>query len=133
MGKMIKIENRRHDVLDHISSLIQNAYPPILGYSVDYYIGKDSDHQKRLLCFEINSTRLGSIYRKTFRLPQSDHLYEYEADFVGNILSDFIMLGTSFLTNQIMAKGEHEPVREDVTKVLRKPFSKGRLNKISPN
>lgn len=130
---MIKIENRRHDVIDQISSLIQNAYPPILGYSVEYYIGKDSENQKRLLCFEIKSSRLGDIYRKTFRLPQSDHLYEYEADFVGNILSDFIMLGTSFLTNQIMAKNQHEPVKENVRHVLKKPFSEGRLNNINRN
>ena len=133
MGKMIKIEDRRHDVVDQIAKLIHDAYPPILGYYVDYYIGKDSEELKKVLCFEIKSTRLGNIYRKTFRLAGSGNMYDYEADFIGNIMSDFIMLGTTFLTNQIMAKNQHEPVKENVRDVLKNPFSKGRLNKVNLN
>jgi hypothetical protein len=65
------------------------------------------------------------------RLP--DHVIrdEVEPDFLGKVLTDFIMLGTSFITNNIMASNASKA--NDVDGILVKPFSQGRLKNINPN
>ncbi len=119
--------------MDQIKTLIYNAFSPIFGYEVDYFIGQDSNYTERMLCFEIKSKRLGNIYKKTLLLPKGSEIYMYEADFIGTILSDFIMLGTRLITNQILEKRDKPPQTKSPVEVLNKPFTKGKLNKLNLN
>ena len=133
MGKMVKIENRRHDVVDQIKKLIYETYPPILGYTVEYYMGEDTETGAISLIFHLHSTKFGNLYRKTFQIPSGRNVYEFEPDFIGNILSDFVMLGTTLLTNQVVNKTVQIPLEHCVRDVLDKPFGKGMLKKLSAN
>lgn len=130
---MVKIENRRHDVVDQITKLVHDAYPPMFGHTVEYYIGEDFDTNDRFICFHLKSKRFGNLYRKTFHIPAGREVYEFEADFVGNVLSDFIMLGTTLLMNKVVINSPDVPMGQVVKDVLIKPFSKGMLKKLNLN
>jgi hypothetical protein len=131
MEKITKIEDRENEMLDQIKDLIMRSYPSMLGYDVQYFLGRGEDTDREILVFEISSKVLGSIYRKSVLIRPLQDVEDYERDFVGKILSDFVLLGTTFLTNSIM----HSRVsrQEDSDAILTHPFSKSRLNDITRN
>lgn len=131
MGEVKKIRNRKHEMIDQIKILIGKAFPPALGIGVSYHEGEDVDTERKYLVFSMTSPTFKNLYTKSRRLGEDETFFDIEADFVGAILSDFIILGTTFLTNNVMAKMASE--RESADNILKHPFSKGRLNSINRN
>ena len=131
MEKIIKIEDRENEMIDQIKELISKAYPPMLGYKVEYFIGEGEDTQRTMLVFEMSTKAFGDLYKKMVIIRPPKTVSEYEHDFIGKILTDFLLLGTTFLTNSIM----HSRVsrQEDSDAILTHPFSKSRLNDITRN
>ena len=117
-------------MIDQIKDLIRKSYPPVLGYNVEYYIGEEDKTHHRVLVFEISSKAIENIYRKAVRMKSGTVVEEYEQDFIGKILSDFMVLGTTFLTNVIMSQ---KIIKQDAANIEKHPFSKGRLNGINLN
>ena len=117
-------------MVDQIKTLIAKSFPPALGLRVEYFNGEDEDTQIESIVFHLNSSALGSIYKKTLKLSP-DRLSEddIEPDFVGAILTDFVLLGTTFLTNNVMFRKATQ--REDAANILVHPYAKGKLN--NPN
>ena len=131
MEKVRKIHELENPLVDSMKELFQKAYPPALGYTLDYYHGEEEGTDRGVLVFVLNSTMLGEIYRKQMRLPKHIIREEVETDFIGKILTDFVMLGTTLITNNIMIQ---RAINKDVADgILIKPYSKGRLNNINLN
>lgn len=128
---MIKIEERSNQMIDQIKTLIHKSFPPVLGYKVEYFLGEDSLTERNHLVFKISSKEIGDVYQKSLRLKTSKFVEDAESDFIGMILSDFMLLGTTFLTNTIMAKKASQ--KESANNIISHPFSKGRLNSINLN
>ena len=114
-------------MVDQIKDLIVKSFPPALGLRVEYFNGEDEDTQIESIVFHLNSSALGSIYKKTLKLSP-DRLSEddVEPDFVGAILTDFVLLGTTFLTNNVMFRKAVQ--KEDAANILVNPYGKGKLN-----
>ena len=127
MDRMRKIEDRSNPMVDQIKVLIAKSFPPALGMRVEYFTGEDEDTQIESIVFHLNSSALGSIYKKTLKLnPDRFSEDDVEPDFVGAILSDFMLLGTTFLTNNVMFRKATQ--KEDATNILVGPYSRGKLN-----
>ena len=131
MGEVRKIQNRSNEMVDQIKVLISKTFPPALGIEVQYYEGEDVDTERKYLVFSMTSPTFKNIYTKSKRLSEKETFFDIEHDFVGAVLSDFIVLGTTFLTNNVIAKTISD--RENADNILKHPFSKGRLSKFSPN
>lgn len=131
MDKVRKIHELENEMIDSMKELYIKAFAPALGYRAEYYIGEEEGTQREVIVFELTSRMLGNIYRKSMRIPEGHVYEEYENDFISKIMTDFIMLGTTFLTNSIMASRAAQ--HNDADGILVKPFSGGRLNKINPN
>jgi hypothetical protein len=129
--KINKIEDRKNEMIDQIKSLINNSYPPMLGYKVEYFIGEGEDTQRTMLVFDMSTRAFGDLYKKMVYIRPPKTVNDYENDFVGKVLTDFILLGTTFLTNTVMASKAAK--REDSDAVLKHPFSKGSLNNVTLN
>lgn len=130
-GKMNHIKDRSNEMVDQVKNLIGKSFPPALGFGVKYYEGEDPDTERQYLVFEINTSAFGMIYRKAKRLGPKEVFFDVEHDFVGAILTDFILLGTTHLTNYAMARKASK--QEDADNILIHPFSKGRLNPLNLN
>lgn len=131
MGEVKKIKNRSNEMIDQIKKLIDKAFPPALAIVVNYYEGEDVDTERLYLVFSMSSPVFKGLYSKSKRLGEKETFFDVESDFVGSVLSDFIVLGTTFLTNNVMAKLANE--RENADNTLKHPFSKGRLNNVNLN
>lgn len=118
-------------MIDQIKLLIQKSFPPALGISVSYFEGEDKDTSRKYLVFKMSSPAFKVLYQKSRRLGEGEAFFDIESDFVGSVLSDFIVLGTTFLTNNVMIKMMSQ--KEESDNILKRPFSKGRLNKINLN
>lgn len=118
-------------MVSQIAELLEKAFPPIFGYKVKYFIGEEEDTQRVMLVFEVTSKTLGSVYMKSMRMESKWEVDDVESDFIGRILTDFMLLGTTFLTQTIMASRAAQ--QEDSDAILIHPFSKSRLNNINPN
>ena len=128
---MRNIENRDNETIAQIKTLINKSFPPAFGYRLEYFVGEDEDTGNRYLIFHIMSSAIGNIYRKSLRLNPHKSIMEQENDFIGAVLSDFLLLGTTFLTNNIMAQRAAQ--HKDSDNILKNPFSKSRLNNIILN
>ena len=126
-----KIENRENEMVDQIKDLIAKSFPPMLGHNVKYFIGEGEDTKREALVFDLSSTAFGNIYRKIAYIRPPKTVSDCENDFIGRILTDFILLGTSFLTNNIIASRAAQ--QEDSDAILKHPFSKSRLNNVNLN
>ena len=126
-----KIRNRKNEMVDQIKDLIAKSFPPMFGHKVEYFIGEGEDTQRKFLVFDLSSEMFGDIYRKSVHVQSGKTIGDYENDFIGKILTDFILLGTSFLTNNIIASKAAK--QEDSDAILPHPFSKGRLNQVNLN
>ena len=126
-----KIEDRENEMVDQIKDLISKSFPPMFGHKIEYFVGEGEDTQRRFLVFDLSSKIFGGIYRKMVHVPPSKIIEEQESDFIGKILTDFILLGTTFLTNNIIASKAAK--QEDSDAILKHPFSKGRLNNVNLN
>lgn len=131
MGKMRIIEKRDNEMVNQIADLLEKAFPPIFSYKVAYFIGEEEDTERIMLVFEITSKTLGSVYKKSMRMDTAYAADDVESDFVGKILADFMLLGTTLLTNTIMASRAAK--QEDAEAILIHPFSKSRLNNVNLN
>ena len=131
MEKIIKIEDRRNTMIDQIKVLIGKSYPSMLGYKVEYFIGEGEDTQRTMLVFEMSSKTFGDLYKKMVFIRPPKTASDYEDDFIGKILTDFLLLGTTFLTNTIMASKAAK--HEDSDAILKHPFSAGRLKNLNLN
>lgn len=129
--KVRKIRDLENEMVEQIQKLYSTAFPPIFGYKLEYFIGEEEGTEREVLVFSLSSKTLGAIYRKQMRIPQGTVVEEHEPDFIGKIMTDFIMLGTSFITNNIM--GQKAARQNDADGVLVKPYSEGRLNNINLN
>ena len=129
--KINKIENRSNMMVDQIKELIDKSYPPMLGYYADYFIGEGEDSERRMLVFDVSTRAFGNLYRKAIHIRPPKTIEDYESDFIGKILTDFILLGTTFLTQTVMASKISK--REDSDAILPHPFSKSRLNNVTRN
>lgn len=118
-------------MVSQIAELLEKAFPPIFGYKVKYFIGEEEDTQRIMLVFEISAKTLGSVYKKSMRMDTAYAADDLEADFIGKILADFMLLGTTLLTNTIMASRAAK--QEDAEAILIHPFSKSRLHNINLN
>jgi hypothetical protein len=128
---MRKIEDRHNEMIDQIRVLINKSFPPALGYRVEYFIGEDEDTRREHLIFDLTSSMLGTIYRKSIKLSPTKLAIDAESDFIGAILTDFTLLAVTLLTNNVMAsKGAQ---REDADNLVKHPFSKGRLKNLNLN
>ena len=127
---MRHIEERSNEMMDQIKQLIAKSFPPALEFVVRYYEGEDSDTERQFLVFEIN-TSIGRIYRKAKKLSPKETFFDIEHDFVGAVLSDFILLGTTHLMNYVMVR--KTSTKEEADNILIHPFSKGRLNNVNLN
>ncbi len=128
---MRKIEDRQNEMIDQIKVLISKSFPPALGYRVEYFIGEDEDTRRESLVFDLSSSTFGDIYRKAVKLSPRVLAVDVESDFIGAILTDFILMGTTFLTNNIMAKKAAQ--HEDADNIVKHPFSTGRLKDVNLN
>jgi hypothetical protein len=126
-----KIHDIENEMIGQIRQLYETAFPPIFGYTVEYFLGEEEGTQRGVLVYSVTSKVLGNIYRKQMRLPDHVVREEIEPDFLGKVITDFIMLGTSFITNNIMVAKASKA--NDVDGILVKPFSEGRLKNINPN
>ena len=126
-----KIEDRGNPMIDQIKTLIHNSYPPMLGYKVEYFIGEGEDTQRDMLVFEMSSKVFGDLYKKMVFIRPPKTASDYEDDFIGKILTDFLLLGTTLLTNHVMASKAAK--HEDSDAILKHPFSKSRLNNVTRN
>ena len=131
MEKIIKIEDRENEMIDQIKTLISKSYPPMLGYNVEYFIGEGEDTQRTVLVFDMSSKAFGDLYKKMVFIRPPKTAMDYENDFIGKILTDFILLGTTLLTNTVMASKAAK--HEDSDAILKHPFSKSRLNNVTRN
>jgi hypothetical protein len=131
MENIKKIEDRENEMIDQIKALISKSFPPMLGHKVEYFIGEGEDTHRRFIVFDLSSKAFGGIYRKIVHMHPSKIISEQENDFIGRILTDFILLGTTFLTNNIIASKAAK--QEDSDAILKHPFSKGRLNNVNLN
>jgi hypothetical protein len=126
-----KIENRSNEMVDQIKDLITKSYPPMLGYYADYFMGEGEDTERRMLVFDVSARAFGNLYRKAVHIRPPKTINDYENDFIGKILTDFILLGTTFLTNTVMASRISK--HEDSDAILPHPFSKSRLKNVNLN
>ena len=131
MENVRKIKIRKNEMVDQIKDLIAKSFPPMFGHKVEYFIGEGEDTHRRFLVFDLSSKMFGQIYRKSIQIQPGKTISDYENDFIGKILTDFILLGTSFLTNNIIASRAAQ--QEDSDAILSHPFSKGRLNQVNLN
>ena len=129
--KIDHIKDRGNEMIDQIKTLIKKSFPPAIGFEAKYYEGEDRDTERQYLVFEIHTSAFGMVYRKAKKLGPQDTFFDVEHDFVGVVLTDFILLGTTHLTNYAMAKKASE--QEDADNILKHPFSKGRLNPLNLN
>ena len=129
--KINKIEDRNNMMMDQIKDLIHKSYPPMLGYKVEYFTGEGEDTQRSAFVFDVTAKAFGNLYRKAVYIRPPKTVDDYENDFIGKILTDFILLGTTFLTNTVMASKMAK--HEDSDAILKHPFSKGRLNNVNLN
>ena len=128
---MKHIKDRDNEMIDQVKTLIKKSFPPVFGFEAKYYEGEDPDTERQFLVFEINTSAFGMIYRKAQKLSPREIFFDIEHDFVGVILTDFILLGTTHLMNFVMARKAAQ--KEDVDNILIHPFSKGRLNPFNLN
>jgi len=126
-----KIKDRENEMVNQIKELIAKTFPPMFGHKVAYFTGEGEDTQRKFLVFDLTSEMFGDIYRKSVHVHPGKSISEVESDFIGKILTDFILLGTSFLTNNIIASKAAK--HEDSDAILPHPFSKGRLNNVNLN
>jgi len=131
MEDVRKIRSRKNEMVDQIKSLIAKSFPPMFGHKIEYFTGEGEDTQRRFLVFDLSSEVFGNIYRKSVHIQPGKTIGDYENDFIGKILTDFILLGTTFLTNNIIASKAAQ--QEDSDAILTHPFSKGRLNNVNLN
>jgi len=118
-------------MVSQIRDLLMKAFPPMFEYMVEYFIGEEEDTERIMLIFNISSKAIGNVYMKTVIMDSKYAVDDIESDFIGRILADFMLLGTTFLTNSIMAS--KAAMKEDSSAILTNPFSKGRLNNINRN
>lgn len=128
---MRKIEDRNNPMVNQIKDLIAKSFPPALGIRVEYFIGEDEDTQIESIVFHLDSSAIGSIYKKSIKLSPHTLSDDIEPDFVGAILTDFVLLGTTFLTNNVMFRKATQ--KEDATNILIHPYGKGKLNNHNLN
>ncbi len=128
---MKKIRTRDHAMVDQIKMLIVKSFPPALGIVVDYFEGEDEATDRLYLAFSLTSTTFGDLYLKSRRLGGKETYFDIEADFVGVILADFLVYGTSLLLNSAMARKVTD--RENSDNILKDPFSKGRFKNLNLN
>ena len=128
---MDKIQDRSNELTDQVKLLIAKAFPPALDIKVEYFEGEDKDTERLYLVLSIISVPFGNLYLKSKRLAEGETFMDVEHDFVGAILADFIVLGTTFLMNNIMAHKVANTDRAD--NILKNPFSKGRLKNVNLN
>jgi hypothetical protein len=131
MGRMRKIEDKSNEMIDQIKVLIGKSYPPAFGYRVEYFVGEDEDTRREHLVFNLTSSVFGDIYRKSVKLNPTKLFMDAEHDFIGAILTDFILLGTTFLTQTVMARKAAK--HEDADNIVKYPFSQGRLKPLNLN
>ena len=127
---MRHIKERSNEMVDQIKNLIAKSFAPAHEFDVKYYEGEDSDTERQYLVFEI-SVSIGRIYRKAKKLDPKETFFDVEHDFIGAVLSDFILLGTTFLLNTSMIR--KISTKEEADNILIHPFSKGRLNNVNRN
>ena len=118
-------------MIDQIKVLIEKSFPPAIGYKLEYFVGEDEDTKRQHLIFDLTSVSFGGIYKKGFKMSPGMTVSDCENDFIGVVLSDFIVLGTTFLTNNIVTY--KKAVYKEADDLLKNPFSKGNLNKMTLN
>ena len=128
MGQIKKIEDRNNEMIDQIKDLIIRSYPPVLGFSVDYFTGKDESNGNNMLCFGIISKKFGQVYTKMLVMEPPKTAFDYESDFVGNILSDFMLLGTTLLLQDITKRNVENSLRSGNPLITKNPIREGILN-----
>ncbi len=128
---MKRTRNRDHLMSDQIKNLVAKAFPPALGIVVEYFEGEDEDTERLYLVFSMKSTTFGNLYLKSKRLSEKETFFDVESDFIGAILADFVILGTTLLINNVMARNVAN--RENSDNILKDPFSKGRFKNVNLN
>lgn len=115
-------------MVDQIRDLILKSYPPVLGFSVEYFVGEDQSTGDNMLCFSMVSTKFGQLYTKMLTMIPPKTASDYESDFVGSILSDFMLLGTTLLTQDAGRRNANQRLAEGNPLITKNPIREGILN-----
>ena len=124
MNGVRKIREKDNDIVKEIKTLIGSRFPPFIGLKVEYFLGEEGGIlPQKVLCFNVRSEIVGDVFSKMVRIVPPKPMSEYENEFVGSILGDFIMLGTTMLMNH------NELIRKELNNLRQKtgtkPFSEG--------
>lgn len=125
------IRDLSNTMIDQIKVLIHKSFPEAFDLQTSYFVGKEEDTDRIMLVFNIKSKKMGIIYQKMARMQYETEVDDREPDFVGKILSDFIVIGTTFLINNVM--NMKDAMIEDADAILTHPFTKADLRRINLN
>lgn len=143
MVEFVNIRKIRHVFVDQVRNLINEQLSLVFDYQVNYFVGKSSSIGENVLCFEITSPQLGSVYRKAITLKEehaADVPEELHDQFIGMIVGDFTVVSIGLITKDIVSKGKisTKDMKRGASKMVAnpekdKPFSKGGFRIFNPN